>query len=336
MNLRVKFTADDTTFNTEFAEDSTEFNADFGQMQQVGGTPVPTQEKTITIVENGTVKVTPDDGYALSMVTANVNVQSEQPLLQEKTVTKNGVVIADDGYDGLSKVTVSVPPAGIQIETGLVVTSTDPGGRIKTADWYGETVPSFRYAWYNETACFPTLTAKTNVVTLSDYAFANSFVSFEDGFFNSLLYAGSYALAISRTNNTSLNFPVFTGYNSAAKKVADDSLFRANYAGLQGYYLPRAEIVGQYWWYQKSFNNGIVQLGSIGYPVLTVNDRPFGSASGSATITVYTNGELLDTISAAITKQAGTGLRFIFKAAESTTYNGTTYAADGTMLETTT
>ncbi len=41
-----------------------------------GGTPTKTQEKTIDITENGTVEVTPDDGYTLSKVTANVNVAS--------------------------------------------------------------------------------------------------------------------------------------------------------------------------------------------------------------------------------------------------------------------
>ena len=41
---------------------------------EIGGEPTPTQEKTIDITENGTVEVTPDDGYALSKVTANINV----------------------------------------------------------------------------------------------------------------------------------------------------------------------------------------------------------------------------------------------------------------------
>lgn len=39
-----------------------------------GGGATPTQEKTVSITENGTVEVVPDAGYTLSKVTANVNV----------------------------------------------------------------------------------------------------------------------------------------------------------------------------------------------------------------------------------------------------------------------
>lgn len=71
-----------------------------------GGASVePTlQEKSVT--ENG--EVLPDEGYdGLSKVTVNVPV--EEPTLQEKLVTKNGQVLPDSGYDGLSKVIVNVP-----------------------------------------------------------------------------------------------------------------------------------------------------------------------------------------------------------------------------------
>ena len=42
-----------------------------------GGEETPTQEKAVDIIANGTVEVTPDDGYVMSKVTANVNVPKD-------------------------------------------------------------------------------------------------------------------------------------------------------------------------------------------------------------------------------------------------------------------
>lgn len=42
-----------------------------------GGSTLPRQQKVVDITENGTVEVTPDYGYTLSKVTANVNVDAE-------------------------------------------------------------------------------------------------------------------------------------------------------------------------------------------------------------------------------------------------------------------
>jgi hypothetical protein len=90
-----------------------------------GGTPTPTQEKTVNITENGTHTVTPDDGYVLSKVTATVNVPTggtgAEVVLQSKTVTPTKSiqeVTADEDYTALEKVTVEAIPSEYIIPSG--------------------------------------------------------------------------------------------------------------------------------------------------------------------------------------------------------------------------
>lgn len=71
--------------------------------------PVPSETKSIT--ENGTF--TPSSGKWFSSVSVNVPTGSAAPTLQEKTVTPTKAaqeVVADEGYDGLSKVSISAIP----------------------------------------------------------------------------------------------------------------------------------------------------------------------------------------------------------------------------------
>lgn len=120
-------------------------NALRGKASGDDGTNTPTQEKTVNIVENGTVEIEADLGYTLSKVTANVavpipdgyvrpagtieitqngtydvteretvevSVPEREIVLQDKTVTENGTYTADNGYDGLGSVTVNVASSG--------------------------------------------------------------------------------------------------------------------------------------------------------------------------------------------------------------------------------
>ena len=70
---------------------------------------VELQEKSVTITENGTTTVTPDDGYVLSSVTVDVNVPSKPEQVKSVAITENGTteITPDDGY-ALSSVNVDV------------------------------------------------------------------------------------------------------------------------------------------------------------------------------------------------------------------------------------
>lgn len=85
--------------------------------------------KTVSITENGSHTILPDDSYdGVAEIIANVNVQ---PNMQQKTVTENGEVVPDTGYTGLSKVIVDVVPP-LQEKT-----VTENGEVTPDSEYYG-------------------------------------------------------------------------------------------------------------------------------------------------------------------------------------------------------
>lgn len=93
----------------------------------IAGGDVPSVLGTLEATENKTYKASDEDLEGYSTVTVNV-----QPKLQSKSVTVNGTVKPDASYDGLSQVTVNVPP-------------TTPKLQAKTAIENGEVTPDSGY-----------------------------------------------------------------------------------------------------------------------------------------------------------------------------------------------
>ena len=71
-----------------------------------------TQEKAVTITENGTTEITPDEGYTLSKAVVNTAVPSKPEQAKSVTITENGTTeITPDEGKVLSGVSVSVDVA---------------------------------------------------------------------------------------------------------------------------------------------------------------------------------------------------------------------------------
>lgn len=117
----VESIADNRAVSRKLDTTTASYTVPAGYHNGSGTVSVELEEKTVTA--NGVV--TPTAGKVLSKITVNVE---NAPTLQEKTAVPSKEaqeIVADEGYDGLSKVSVQAIPANFADVTGVTVSAAD-------------------------------------------------------------------------------------------------------------------------------------------------------------------------------------------------------------------
>lgn len=117
----VESIADNRAVSQKLDTTTASYTVPAGYHNGSGTVSVELEEKTVTA--NGVV--TPTAGKVLSKITVNVE---NAPTLQEKTAVPSKEaqeIVADEGYDGLSKVSVQAIPANFADVTGVTVSAAD-------------------------------------------------------------------------------------------------------------------------------------------------------------------------------------------------------------------
>lgn len=226
------------------------------------------------------------------------------------------------------------------ISQGIEVV-TDSNGKITDYISHMETVPdfAFNYLGYNrddKTDGVPNVTFAVKPKHIGTYAFNQAHVKMDwSGLSEVETIDGDYSLVatFNEYNDASadvVNLPKFVGYTETDKATY---LFKISsvYAP-KVFNLPVCTVIPQYAWYKFAVTDLDVTIGSIGHAVTGSRPLPFGMTSkASGTVTIYTKGDVLDSLITAVQQNAGANISFIYKAAEATTYNGTSYQAGDTI-----
>ena len=117
----VESIADNRAVSQKLDTTTASYTVPAGYHNGSGTVSVELEKKTVTA--NGVV--TPTAGKVLSKITVNVE---NAPTLQEKTAVPSKEaqeIVADEGYDGLSKVSVQAIPANFADVTGVTVSAAD-------------------------------------------------------------------------------------------------------------------------------------------------------------------------------------------------------------------
>ena len=236
-------------------------------------------------------------------------------------------ILTEDMADAIAAI-----PSGTTITDGIVFKAFAANGEPAEIDFYGTPKRrALQYCWYVITA--PVIVHFVDKPkNIGYYALSNAYIHPDISTFSDVETADEgaftfYTNAANNLNSEILSLPSFTGGGTGGSRFR---VANAYYYG--GFFLPKMQSIHDFDWYQHRVANVNLQIGSIGYPVTSCAQRPFGTSTGSGTITVYTTGALLDTIKTAIQNQAGANYTWVYKAAEATEYGGVSYAAGDTML----
>lgn len=249
--------------------------------------------------------------FYVPKIVAFMHTMLTEKTMIAKTITANGTYSAsDDSADGYSSVTVNVP--GANITDGMVITEWDTAGtRPKAVEIYGN-VPNFMFGQYNNSYSVG--------INLTSVTFHNT--------------AKIGAGAFQRTALVSITIP--DSVNSIGEQCFRGQTALAHYVhenarDLYGYNKPAV----------KAFQYGLshledMQLGAVGKPMTAIYKDAFSNsqAPSAAVFTIYTTGDRVGTLLTAMRTYLTTQ-QIVFKASESTTYNGNSYSAGDTMLTST-
>ena len=130
-----------------------------GEYVAFEGTDEPEEPTATVITYNGSTIASLEAGQTATIKTAETEVdydivvkagEQKEPSLQEKTATENGDVLPDEGYDGLSKVTVDVAGEVLPVYDGEVIIEGEESPVVfklqeKTVSENGEVTPDEGY-----------------------------------------------------------------------------------------------------------------------------------------------------------------------------------------------
>ena len=227
-----------------------------------------------------------------------------------------------------------LPSGGAAITDGIVVKARDADGFPTEADVYGDLYPyqfSYSGAYYHNTIGWRSLsklTLKSGQTVLKEGCFAYLPLTQLNGIEGVTVIE---KLCLRNTKMVEINLPnaVFGGLQTP---------FSENTA-LKRLYCPK--LTGGLTQGTYGFADGCtaleeVVIGSIGHTVTNSNSiNSFKNCTQSGlSITVFTNAANVDSLIASI-RNGATNATIIIKAAEATTYNGTSYAAGDTIITST-